>query len=46
MRYKRDAENNSSTQKDANLCTYSIGIGEVSSISQPAAEVVVRASSA
>lgn len=28
------------------MCTYSIGVGEVSGISQPAAEVVVRASPA
>lgn len=28
------------------ICTYSIGIGEVSGISQPAAEMVVRASPA
>lgn len=28
------------------MCSYSIGVGEVSSISQPAAEVVVRASPA
>lgn len=31
-------------QREVDLCTYSIGVGEVSGISQPATEVVISAS--